>query len=418
MRLFFAIDLDAPARADAERAGILLAARVAGLGASIRWVRPAKLALDVDVPRRGRGPIRRAPRPGGRAVPAAALRSVAVGGGRLSGVRWAAGDLDGTGERRGTGGRRGAIASAASRGLRLWAGSPAFRAARHAGPRAPPANPRRSSAAHRAGRNPRCRPFPGRSIASLCTRAAWNRAARPTIAWPRRRSRAARRDSCGSPESGILDTRQRRSDTRRPLRHDPRARPGLDQDDVQQEDVAGGADRTGGRARRRQLGHGAGNPSRSLRAGGAVVGSGCGARRSDGGSASQRRLPARRRVAAIRAPDPGAGERRGRRGVCRRRGAVARGPAGAAPRRGPPPAERDGRQRREGHRGRDAPQGVGSDRSGGGGRAGRDGTVGPELRCGGGAGRAHGGGRGRPAAAGGQRRPAGLPVGPLPAVRE
>ena len=47
MRLFFAIDLDAPARADAERAGILLAARVAGLGASIRWVRPAKLHLTL-----------------------------------------------------------------------------------------------------------------------------------------------------------------------------------------------------------------------------------------------------------------------------------------------------------------------------------------------------------------------------------
>ncbi|MCE2538903.1 MAG: RNA 2',3'-cyclic phosphodiesterase [Acidobacteria bacterium] len=54
MRLFFAIDLDAPARAAAERVGILLAGRAAGLGASIRWVRPAKLHLTLaflgDVP--------------------------------------------------------------------------------------------------------------------------------------------------------------------------------------------------------------------------------------------------------------------------------------------------------------------------------------------------------------------------------
>ena len=47
MRLFFAIDLDAPARAAAERVGVLLARRAAGLGASIRWVRPAKLHLTL-----------------------------------------------------------------------------------------------------------------------------------------------------------------------------------------------------------------------------------------------------------------------------------------------------------------------------------------------------------------------------------
>ncbi len=54
MRLFFAIDLDDPARAVAEQVGASLARRAAGLGASIRWVRPARLHLTLaflgDVP--------------------------------------------------------------------------------------------------------------------------------------------------------------------------------------------------------------------------------------------------------------------------------------------------------------------------------------------------------------------------------
>lgn len=47
MRLFFAIDLDEPARAAAERVSRSLAVRAAGLGTSIRWVRPAKLHLTL-----------------------------------------------------------------------------------------------------------------------------------------------------------------------------------------------------------------------------------------------------------------------------------------------------------------------------------------------------------------------------------
>ena len=113
-----------------------------------------------------------------------------------------------------------------------------------------------------------------------------------------------------------------------------------------------------------------------------------------------------------------AGECRGWRSLRRRGGAVARRSAGAPAGGAIPPAGRDGRRRGEGHRGWNAPQDVRGDRPGGRRRAGRDGAVGPELRGGGCAGRAHRGGGGRPAPRGGYGRPAGLPVGPLPAVRE
>ena len=47
MRLFFAVDLDDHARAAAAQVGASLAGSTAGLGASIRWVRPAGLHLTL-----------------------------------------------------------------------------------------------------------------------------------------------------------------------------------------------------------------------------------------------------------------------------------------------------------------------------------------------------------------------------------
>ena len=47
VRLFFAIDLDDPARRSAVQVSGSLAGRAAGLGASIRWVRPAALHLTL-----------------------------------------------------------------------------------------------------------------------------------------------------------------------------------------------------------------------------------------------------------------------------------------------------------------------------------------------------------------------------------
>lgn len=47
MCLFFAIDLDESARVVAERVSVSLVRRTAELGASIRWVRPAKLHLTL-----------------------------------------------------------------------------------------------------------------------------------------------------------------------------------------------------------------------------------------------------------------------------------------------------------------------------------------------------------------------------------
>ena len=47
VRLFFAVDLDDPARAAAEQVSGSLASRIAGLGAAVRWVRPAGLHLTL-----------------------------------------------------------------------------------------------------------------------------------------------------------------------------------------------------------------------------------------------------------------------------------------------------------------------------------------------------------------------------------
>ena len=47
MRLFFAVDLDDPARAVAEQAGRSLATRVSGAGATVRWAKPARLHLTL-----------------------------------------------------------------------------------------------------------------------------------------------------------------------------------------------------------------------------------------------------------------------------------------------------------------------------------------------------------------------------------